>query len=114
MLNTTIKEILLQIFSAEFDVKTHVDLYNTKRQEFEYSAYFEYKTDKWHDAELKVEGLIIKDAGPDLCYNPLRDGRIGENQGAGVFISDWSINKIIVLKDGLPSKIEINLNELSI
>ena len=101
MTNQDIKSLLLRMYKQEFNINNYISLYDTEKQEFIYTAYFEYKTDTWHDAQLTVEGTIIKDSEPDYNYNPLNDGRCGEKQGGGVFIESWSIDKIYVDLDGV-------------
>ncbi len=112
MTNQGIKTLLLNMYKQEFNVDDYVSIYDTQTQTFSYEAYFEYKTDKWHDAQLTVEGTIIKDTEPDFNYNPLGDGRCGESQGGGVFINSWSIDKITVQLDGIEIDL-ISLEDLS-
>ena len=100
MTPNNIKTLLLSIYKKEFNINNYVSIYDTESEPFIYDAYFEYKTNKWHDAQLTIEGTIIKDSEPDYSYNPLNDGRCGESQGNGVFISSWSIDKISVELDG--------------
>ncbi len=106
-----IKTLLLAIYKKEFDINNYISLYDTDKQEFIYTAFFEYKTDTQHDAHLIVEGTITKDAEPITNHNPLNDGRIGEKQGGGVFIESWTIDKIAVELDGIEIEM-INLDDL--
>ena len=115
MNNETIKSLLILMYQNEFDINNHVDLFTTKKQEFEYHANFEYtkaEADIIVEIGLVVEGVIYKDSEPDYFYNPLNDGRCGENQGAGAFIESWEITDIKVYKNDMLCDIKIDVTEL--
>jgi len=99
----TIKTLLLLIFKNEFNIDNHVDIYSVERQEFMYSAGFEFQSANDADKTkvyMDIEGEIIKDLEPIKYHNPIGDGRLGEAQEGGIFIQDWSITEVTVYVDG--------------
>lgn len=114
MKQSEIKAQLIGVFEKEFDINSKIDIYNTKTQAFDHDVFFEWQDDQdnWHDAQMNVCGTIYKNVESVENYNPIGDGRCGEDQGGGVFIDSWQIGDVEFFVDGKMPEFTITIEEL--
>ena len=115
MTNETIKALLLQMYKRGFNVERHVNIYDTDKQHFTHYIDFEYSLGEGDiivEIGAEFHGTIYKDTEPDYDYNPIGDGRAGENQSSGVFIKRWEMNKIEVFRNDVLTDIKITVEDL--
>jgi len=104
MSKTHVKHTLLLMLD-EFDIEKHFDSEGGSIQVFEHQVGFEYAesdsddNEVWHEAYADIIGTIHVKLGLKDYHNPIKDGRLGENQGEPNTIEDWHVDAVRVYVD---------------